>query len=91
MDLSNLMNEAEGLVEKMGGMDGVLKKLSDMTGISPAAIQEFSGKAKEIMADGKLSPDEAKQALDALAAKVGIPENIADGVVDKIMGAMGKK
>jgi hypothetical protein len=96
MDFSKLFSQAAsavgglkgaaGLIEKIADMSSVKKAIAQQFGVKPAVLDEFEKEAKEILADGKISREEAEAALGKLAAAKGIPQQAVDMVLTVLKG-----
>ena len=87
MDLSSL---AGSLKDSFGGMAeelvaGVAQKMATSAGVPPEKIQSLIAQAKEIMADGKISPDEVTAKISLLATEHGVPDHLVETATSLVM------
>lgn len=94
MDFANLARNVRGIIEKTGGADrltAIAEHVSTRAGINSAIVHTLGAKAKEIMADGKLTREDVQQQLSELAAEHGVSQNMIGHVVKAVAEAASKK
>ncbi len=100
MDFSKILSAAGsipgaskllGNLAGLGNLDALKAKAAQQLGISPAILDDFAREAQEILADGKITPDEVKAKLSALGAAKGIPQQAIDMALKLMQQKMGAK
>jgi len=86
----NLVNGALGMLESMGGISGLVKKLQDSGLGDVAASWVGTGENKSINPD-QLSQVLGKDQITALAQQAGIPESDGASVLSKVLPTMVDK
>ncbi len=86
----NLLNGSLGMLEKMGGVDGLVKKFQQSGLGDIAASWVGTGENKSIMPD-QLANVLGKDQVSALAQQAGIPESQGASVLSQVLPAMVDK
>ncbi len=84
MDLSSLTGSLGGIAENL--FAGVAAKVAGAVGIAPEKMQALITQAEEMMADGKITPEEVEMKIAELARAHGVPANLVDTAVSMVMG-----
>lgn len=86
----NLVNAALGMLEKMGGVDGLVKKFQQSGMADIASSWVGTGENKSIQPD-QLTNVLGKDQIADLAQQAGIPESQGASVLSKVLPAMVDK
>jgi hypothetical protein len=65
---------------------GFAQKAATAVGVAPEKVQSMIKQAEEIMADGKVTPQEVEMKIAEIARAHGVPANLIDTAVSMVMG-----